>query len=229
MRELAAVFIGGVVGALARAGVAEALPPAPGHWPWATLLVNVAGAFVLGAVAARGYRRALLGQGFCGALTTFSAFQLELLHMLDAGRAGTRAGLRRGQPRARPRRRRARAADGVSAGLWIGIGLLGGLGAVARVLLGAAVDARADTWFPWGTWPSTCRAPSRSGCSPGARSPATRARSPPPASSAPSPPSAPGWSTRGARREGGGPINLAARLALGLLAVWLGRELGASL
>ena len=88
MRELAAVFIGGVAGALARAGVAEALPAAPGHWPWATLLVNVAGAFVLGAVAARGYRRALLGQGVCGALTTFSTFQLELLHMLDAGRAG---------------------------------------------------------------------------------------------------------------------------------------------
>ena len=91
MRELAAVFIGGVVGALARAGVAEALPPEPGHWPWATLLVNVAGAFVLGAVAARGYRRALLGQGFCGALTTFSAFQLELLHMLDADRTGLAA------------------------------------------------------------------------------------------------------------------------------------------
>ena len=88
MRELAAVFIGGVAGALARAGVAEAVPPEAGHWPWATLLVNVAGAFVLGAVAARGYRRALLGQGFCGALTTFSALQLELLHMLDAGRAG---------------------------------------------------------------------------------------------------------------------------------------------
>ncbi len=87
-RVLAAVFAGGIVGALARTGVVEALPHDPGHWPWATLLVNVAGAFVLGLVAARRYRRALLGQGFCGALTTFSAFQLELLQMLDAGRAG---------------------------------------------------------------------------------------------------------------------------------------------
>ena len=88
MRELAAVFIGGVAGAMARAGVVEALPHDPGRWHWATLLVNVAGAFVLGAVAARGARRGLIGQGFCGALTTFSTFQLELLQMLDAGRAG---------------------------------------------------------------------------------------------------------------------------------------------
>ncbi|HET8953911.1 MAG TPA: CrcB family protein [Solirubrobacteraceae bacterium] len=88
MRELAAVFIGGVVGAMARAGVVEALPHDPGHWPWATLLVNVAGAFILGAVAAHGARRALLGQGFCGAQTTFSTLQLELLQMLDSGRVG---------------------------------------------------------------------------------------------------------------------------------------------
>ena len=88
MRELGSVFIGGVAGALARSGVAEALPHDPRHWPWATLLVNVAGAFVLGLVAARGARRALVGQGFCGALTTFSAFQLELLRMLDDGRIG---------------------------------------------------------------------------------------------------------------------------------------------
>jgi CrcB protein len=39
----------------------------------------------------------------------------------------------------------------VSAAVWIGIGLLGGLGACARVLLGAAVDARAASPFPWGT------------------------------------------------------------------------------
>ena len=33
--ELAAVFAGGVAGALARAGVVEALPHAAGNWPWA--------------------------------------------------------------------------------------------------------------------------------------------------------------------------------------------------
>jgi fluoride exporter len=92
MRGLTAVFIGGVAGALARAGVADALAHDPGRWPWATLLVNAAGAFLLGWVAARGFRRELIGQGFCGALTTFSTFQLELLQMLDHDRIGLAAG-----------------------------------------------------------------------------------------------------------------------------------------
>jgi CrcB protein len=56
--------------------------------------VNVAGAFLLGYFATRlqerlplsAYRRPLLGTGFCGALTTFSTVQLELLRMLDAHR-----------------------------------------------------------------------------------------------------------------------------------------------
>jgi fluoride exporter len=96
-RELAAIFLGGVAGALARAGVVEALPVTPGTWPWATFLVNVAGALILGAVitwlrerhaAPPPYLPPLLGTGFCGALTTFSALQLEVLQLLDAGRGG---------------------------------------------------------------------------------------------------------------------------------------------
>src|SRR5947209_14210159 len=94
-RELLAVFAGGAAGALARAGLAEAFPPSPGQWPWVTFAVNIAGAAILGWVVTvhRGrpptrHRRALLGTGFCGALTTFSTFQLELLRMLDAGRVG---------------------------------------------------------------------------------------------------------------------------------------------
>jgi CrcB protein len=90
-RVLAAIFAGGFVGATARALVAEALPHHSGQWPWATFLVNVAGAFALGYFTTRlqerlpvaVYRRPLLGSGFCGALTTFSTMQLELLEMLD--------------------------------------------------------------------------------------------------------------------------------------------------
>jgi CrcB protein len=91
--ELAAVFAGGFAGAIARAGVAEGLANGDG-WPWATFLVNVVGAVLLGYLATRlqerlplsAYRRPLLGTGLCGALTTFSAMQLELLRMLDDAR-----------------------------------------------------------------------------------------------------------------------------------------------
>lgn len=91
-RLLAVVFCGGVLGTLARAGLVEAWTPRPGHWPWATFVVNVAGAALLGWIAARrgpaDRGRALVGTGFCGALTTFSTMQLEVLRMLAASRAG---------------------------------------------------------------------------------------------------------------------------------------------
>jgi CrcB protein len=94
-RELAAIFGGGFVGAVMRAGVAEALTARHG-WPWATFIVNLAGAFALGYFTTRlqerlplsAYRRPLLGTGFCGALTTFSTLQVELLRMLDRTEAG---------------------------------------------------------------------------------------------------------------------------------------------
>jgi CrcB protein len=91
-RILAAIFAGGCVGTLARAGLTEAIAHQPGQWPWPTFAVNLLGAFLLGSFAARlrepSYRRALLTTGVCGSLTTFSTFQLELLHMLDRGRPG---------------------------------------------------------------------------------------------------------------------------------------------
>lgn len=97
--ELAAVFAGGMAGALARVGLAQALPPQPGSWPWATFAANLAGALLLGWVLAglaptarATLRRSLVGAGVCGALTTFSTLQLELLHMLDAGRLGLALG-----------------------------------------------------------------------------------------------------------------------------------------
>jgi len=94
-RLLAAIAIGGAAGALARNGLVEAFPPEPGHWPWVTFAVNIAGAIVLAWAVVRlaraPYRRALVGSGFCGALTTFSSLQIELLDMLDAGRIGLAA------------------------------------------------------------------------------------------------------------------------------------------
>lgn len=91
-QELAAIFAGGAAGALARSALSRThLGMAP-HFPWLTLAVNVLGAFLLGYFVTRlqerlplsTYRRPLLGTGFCGAFTTFSTMQVELLELLDA-------------------------------------------------------------------------------------------------------------------------------------------------
>jgi CrcB protein len=99
-RELAAIFAGGIVGALARTGLEKALTPGTGSWPWATYAVNVVGAFLLGYFVTRlqerlpisAYRRPFLGTGVCGALTTFSTVQLELFEMVRHDHWGLAAG-----------------------------------------------------------------------------------------------------------------------------------------
>ena len=99
-RELAAIFAGGVIGAVARALLVDALAYDASQWPWATFMVNVAGAVALGYLTTRlqerlplsAYRRPFLGTGVCGALTTFSTLQLELLQMLDGGHLALAAG-----------------------------------------------------------------------------------------------------------------------------------------
>ncbi|HET8950640.1 MAG TPA: fluoride efflux transporter CrcB [Solirubrobacteraceae bacterium] len=89
------ILAGGAAGALGRAGVAEALPHAAGEWPWATFGVNLAGAALLAwlttrlseMIAPTRYWRLLIGTGFCGALTTFSTFQVETIQLADDGHA----------------------------------------------------------------------------------------------------------------------------------------------
>jgi CrcB protein len=98
-RELAAIFAGGFVGAMVRVALSQHLGQSGADWPWATFIVNIVGTFLLGYFATRlqerlpvhPYRRPLLATGFCGALTTFSTVQIELLVMLDAGRPGLAA------------------------------------------------------------------------------------------------------------------------------------------
>lgn len=95
LRKLAAIYVGGVIGALVRVGLAEAFPHAADAWPWPTFAANVVGAFLIGYFFAAlselppdRLHHPFLATGFCGALTTFSAMQLELFNMIDAGQAG---------------------------------------------------------------------------------------------------------------------------------------------
>jgi CrcB protein len=91
-RELGAIYVGGALGALLRAGLAEVLSDPGVGWPWATFVVNVIGTGLLGywftTLPHTQYRRPMLTTGFCGALTTFSTVQVELVEMIEADRAG---------------------------------------------------------------------------------------------------------------------------------------------
>jgi CrcB protein len=90
-RELAAIFLGGAAGALLRVWLGRTFTSAPAEWPWAIFAINVSGSFALGCFATRlqerlplsTYRRPLLATGFCGAYTTFSTVQVEILTMIE--------------------------------------------------------------------------------------------------------------------------------------------------
>lgn len=88
-----AIMTGGALGALGRAGLAEALPAGPGEWPWGTFAANQLGALLLAWAATELAEvvvptllwRPLVGTGLCGALTTFSAFQVETIEIAREG------------------------------------------------------------------------------------------------------------------------------------------------
>jgi CrcB protein len=88
----AAAALGGVLGALARWGVARALP-SPTGWPWATLLVNVTGCALIGVLLAvllarfpaHPWLRPFLATGVLGGYTTFSTFAVDTVRLADAG------------------------------------------------------------------------------------------------------------------------------------------------
>jgi CrcB protein len=73
------VALGGAVGAALRFAIAGRYD-GPRGFPWGTLVVNVAGSGLLGvlsAMALSGHATALLGTGFCGGFTTYSAFAVQ--------------------------------------------------------------------------------------------------------------------------------------------------------
>ncbi len=92
--EWVAVAVGGAAGAMMRhAATLGAARMLPGGFPWGTLLVNVTGSLLMGAVYVllieRGLLppvwRSFLAVGLLGAFTTFSAFSLDALALFEAG------------------------------------------------------------------------------------------------------------------------------------------------
>ena len=87
---LVAVVLGGLLGTGLRLAIDELVVP-DSAFPWATLLINVAGSLALGFLVARvwpsapAWLRAGLGTGLLGSFTTFSAVIVALLTLTAAG------------------------------------------------------------------------------------------------------------------------------------------------
>ena len=100
MKLLAAIALGGAAGALGRHFVAAGMVAWFGHgFPIGTLVVNVVGSFVMGALVETMALvwspplelRALLTVGLLGAFTTFSTFSLDVVTLYQRGEAAQAA------------------------------------------------------------------------------------------------------------------------------------------
>jgi CrcB protein len=93
---LVVIALGGGLGALARYGMAQALPTRPGQFPWGTFATNLIGCFLIGVLmvlvtevwSAHRLIRPFLGIGFLGGFTTFSTYAVEIRGLLQPGTAG---------------------------------------------------------------------------------------------------------------------------------------------
>ncbi|HHA0037289.1 TPA: fluoride efflux transporter CrcB [Yersinia enterocolitica] len=97
---LLAVFIGGGVGSAVRWLVSLKLNSFSPNIPVGTLIVNLVGAFIIGLTLALFTRithidpvwKLLITTGFCGGLTTFSTFSVEVVYLLQDGKLAWAAG-----------------------------------------------------------------------------------------------------------------------------------------
>ncbi|PRY53412.1 CrcB protein [Knoellia remsis] len=87
------------MGSLGRYAVGLALPATSGGLPWGTLLVNLTGAAAMGLLVAwlvarpgaHPLVRPVVGVGVLGGWTTFSAFAVEVVTLLETGHGGEAA------------------------------------------------------------------------------------------------------------------------------------------
>ena len=94
------VVAGGILGTLARWGIESAFPATPPAFPWATLIVNVTGAFGLGVVGTIAIERLVHSSrlrtfaaiGLFGSYTSFSTMALEGVRLIDSGHVALAAG-----------------------------------------------------------------------------------------------------------------------------------------
>tara|TARA_Y100000588_G_C14066272_1_gene843751 strand:+ start:453 stop:833 length:381 start_codon:yes stop_codon:yes gene_type:complete len=94
MKVALIVAIGGAAGALGRHLLSGYLfQLMGGGFPWAILIVNVLGSFLLGVITELGSQsafvtpeiKALMAVGFLGAFTTFSTFSLDIVELCERG------------------------------------------------------------------------------------------------------------------------------------------------
>ncbi|CNK48319.1 fluoride efflux transporter CrcB [Yersinia alsatica] len=97
---LLAVFIGGGMGSVTRWLVSMKLNSLSSNIPVGTLIVNLVGAFIIGLALALFTRmthidpvwKLLITTGFCGGLTTFSTFSVEVVYLIQDGKLAWAAG-----------------------------------------------------------------------------------------------------------------------------------------
>lgn len=90
---LAAISIGGAIGALARYLITLAVPPGARSFPWATFGINVVGCLLIGVLMVlvtevwpnRRLIRPFLGVGVLGGFTTFSTYVVDIQRLTDQG------------------------------------------------------------------------------------------------------------------------------------------------